>query len=218
MDQLTDSLFVISVAENAACINSDTVHSDTQEKVNALWEGVMVKLNMSWLGQYHYADVATFIWVCTLSQMVYPLLESTPRPCSDNNAEYTIGSAKTTYTNLAGKECNLGDTLYQLADATGMATLAVQQPEYPRMRERLRRQQHSSDFNPENSLKFLEAALAEGMCSVGLVGALENTPQVLLQSFVFAITCAVGNHTSIAFRRQTIISIIFSCIMCVTKL
>jgi len=219
LDQLTDSLFVISSSENSACLAlPSSAHVEDQKKVNALWKGAMGRFHLPFLAEYHYSDIATFIWACTLLQCLYPLLECSPRPCTEHNTEFTVGATETTFTNLVGKQCNLGDTLYQLADATGMATLAVQQPEYPRMRERLRRTQHTADYKPEQSLKFLQAALSEGMVSVGLIGALENTPQVLLQSFVFAISTAVGDHTSGSFRRQTIVSIVFSCIMCLTKL
>merc|ERR1719487_10353 len=167
--------------ENAACTNGDhpelALHAAAQEKVNALWRGVMNRLNVPIVGNFHYATLALIILGASLSQMLYPVIEGTPSPCKESDTEYTVGSEKTKYKNLFGKECNLGDTLYQLADATGMATLAVQQPEYPRMRERLRRLQHQTDFNAELSLGFLQAALSEGMVSVGLIGVMENMLQ-----------------------------------------
>jgi hypothetical protein len=224
MDQLTDSLFVISSRENLICWHEGHVseHAAQQSKVHALWQGYWKMLNMSFLGHFHYADVAMFIWSFTLLQAMYPIFECTPRPkyCNERHTEteYTIGSEKTKYRNLVGKECNLGDTVYQLADATGMASLAVQQPEYPRVRERMRREEHKEDFNPELSLSFLQGALSEGMCSVGLVGALENTPQVIFQSVVFELTTAVSQNIHSAFAKQTMISLSFSCLMCMTKL
>lgn len=220
MDMMTDSLFVTSARENTACLREaetdPSVASSTQQKVDLLWKDLF----QDWpiLPQVHYAEISILIWLVTVSQMIYPILQCTPRPGVKHDIDTAVGSDKTKYKNLLGQERNFGDVLYLLADGTGMATLAVQQPEYPRMRERLRRQQHQEDFNPERALGFVEAALREGMISVGLVGTLENMPQVLLQSFVFKLTKAVGGGQHQAFLRQTIVSISFSVVMCIAKI
>lgn len=218
LDMMTDSFFAISASENQVCSTENGV-----SEIDQMWALAMTRMHLPFLRSFDYASWAKIIWITTLSQMVYPLIEGTPR-CGRfqvHTPDYSVGSHHTKFINLAGLESNFGDCLYQLADATCMASLSVQQPEYPRARERLRRKEHQKiqHFDAKASLAFVRGALSEGMVSVGLVGSLENSPQVVLQSMVFAMSRAASNsNRSTAFETQTIISIALSSIMCFTKL
>jgi len=221
LDLMSDSLFVVSATENMACSTSGQEdHRSVQ--IDLLFVALMKKTNLHFLTHLSYANFAQIIWLLTLSQMIYPLLECTPR--WSQTIDYSVGSRQTKFKNLFGYDSNLGDCLYQLADATVMASLAVQVPEYPRARESLRRRikSETGEFDPLNSFQFLRGALSEGMVSVGLVGTLENSPQILLQSMVFA--CAMveshlaGRSNLTPFEKQTVISLTLSTIVTMTKL
>lgn len=219
MDILLDSLFVISSSENEACGSKDAKVAAIQHLMGLAME----KMHLGFVAHVHYATWGKIIWLATITQCLYPLLEGTPS-LSSQEVDYSVGSRKTKYTNCLQLETNLGSSLYQLADATCMASLSVQQPEYPKMRERMQREKHErqGDTDPMASLAFLRAALSEGMISVGLVGTLENAPQILLQSMVLSLSRMAntlhGREHGSPFETQTAISIAFSTVMCVTRL
>lgn len=219
MDILLDSLFVISSSENEACGSSNAKVATIQHLLGLALE----KMHLGFVAHVHYATWGKIIWFATITQCLYPLLECTPN-LSSQEVDYSVGSRKTKYTNCFQLETNLGSSLYQLADATCMASLSVQQPEYPKMRERMQREKHVRQGNtdPMASLAFLRAALSEGMISVGLVGTLENAPQILLQSMVLSLSRMAntihGHEHGSPFETQTAMSIAFSTVMCVTRL
>lgn len=219
MDILLDGLFVVSSAENQACGSEDAKVASIQH----FWGLAVERMHLGFVAHLHYATWGKIIWLATITQCLYPLLECTPS-LSSQEVDYSVGSKKTKYINCFQLETNLGSSLYQLADATGMASLSVQQPEYPRMRERMQREKHEKqgDTDPRASLAFLRSALAEGMLSIGLVGTLENAPQILLQSMVLSLSRMAnifhGHAHGSPFETQTAASIAFSTIMCVTRL
>lgn len=222
--QVTKSCFVILAQEKKLCLDQ-SMHAEHLAEL--IWNASMHKLSLGWFQFRHYADAAFFIWMLSWFQALYPIYQSMPRCWRQEDVEFQVGSRNTKFKNLVGHTVNFGDNLYSLAQATSMMTLVAHQPTYPRARERHHRNRTKREggYQAEESLKFLEAALADGIHTIVMVGALDNVPQVMLGSLIFSVLHARLHFSDSSdsplqapLDRATVLSVGISCLTCLTKL
>jgi len=201
-DMASDSFFLAATLKSETCAH---------EKITRVWIHLASEFPVQLPSQFSH--IVLFSYLLMFLQVVYPVLESTPR-CGQQ-VDYTPGTAngaRKRFLNLNGNEMNLGDTLMILGEASNMATLQLQNPAYPRAKELYA---WGCEKNPKRCLSFLRNALSRGIMRLGLVAVLENTVQIILQTELLAMNYYIfgSEHSQV----QACISIALSLLMSVSR-
>jgi len=186
-DQITDSFFMIHMRSHRHC--------EQRAIVSQIWQWEMDRSYLSHISRsIPLHDLLTIVWSLTFAQMVYPLIRATPACQQPEPVEYSIGCSETKIINILQEELTLGDLFVGLCRATGMEGIKKIDIYFGKARERELRKlqiQEKGYFEPRKHWIFVREAMARAIVSVGLVGVLENSVQIRIQSTLFAIELCV---------------------------
>lgn len=178
IDQATDNLVAVTTWKSQFC---------PDEKINQIWQIILSKSVFAPVGSFiNFYHLILCSWLVLFFQTIYPVLKSIPKSTEWYSKNVQVGSGDD-FINLFGEPTNLGDALYLLADASGMASLHAHEPARGKMREQNERERNvaMNTFGAKEatkSLVYLRAAIDLAIERILCFGLLENSVQSNLQT------------------------------------